>query len=73
MDSPAEGAEGGMTTTAAPAPMKKWYIVHTYSGHENKAKLTIVWLEAVIVRAAGVISTEPLKLSTESRPPAFSG
>ena len=29
---------------AAPAPAgeKKWYIVHTYSGHENKAKLTLL-------------------------------
>ena len=29
-DKPAEGTE------------KKWYIVHTYSGHENKAKLTLL-------------------------------
>ena len=32
--------------TAAPASgaglEKKWYIVHTYSGHENKAKLTLL-------------------------------
>ena len=31
--------------TAAPAaaiPEKKWYIVNTYSGHENKAKLTLL-------------------------------
>ena len=27
---------------AAPAGEKKWYIVHTYSGHENKAKLTLL-------------------------------
>ncbi len=30
---------------AAPAPLTaqmKWYIVHTYSGHENKAKLTLL-------------------------------
>ena len=29
---------------ASPAPVgeKKWYIVHTYSGHENKAKLTLL-------------------------------
>jgi len=30
---------------AGPAPgpaEKKWYIVHTYSGHENKAKLTLL-------------------------------
>jgi len=26
---------------AAPTAEKKWYIVHTYSGHENKAKLTL--------------------------------
>lgn len=24
------------------APAMKWYIVHTYSGHENKAKLTLL-------------------------------
>jgi transcription termination/antitermination protein NusG len=35
------------TSAAAPAPPapvgeKKWYIVHTYSGHENKAKLTLL-------------------------------
>ncbi len=32
--------------TASPSPggslEKKWYIVHTYSGHENKAKLTLL-------------------------------
>jgi transcription termination/antitermination protein NusG len=26
----------------ANAPALKWYIVHTYSGHENKAKLTLL-------------------------------
>lgn len=26
---------------APPTAEKKWYIVHTYSGHENKAKLTL--------------------------------
>ena len=33
------------TPTPIPAPPgaeKKWYIVHTYSGHENKAKLTLL-------------------------------
>jgi len=30
-------------TSAGSAPLeKKWYIVHTYSGHENKAKLTLL-------------------------------
>lgn len=36
-------------STAGPGPSgasvsleKKWYIVHTYSGHENKAKLTLL-------------------------------
>src|SRR5689334_2887694 len=35
---------GGGNGGAAPAPVgeKKWYIVHTYSGHENKAKLTLL-------------------------------
>jgi transcription termination/antitermination protein NusG len=27
---------------AVAAPAMKWYIVHTYSGHENKAKLTLL-------------------------------
>jgi transcriptional antiterminator NusG len=27
---------------AAPAAQLKWYIVHTYSGHENKARLTLL-------------------------------
>ena len=27
---------------ASPNAEKKWYIVHTYSGHENKAKLTLL-------------------------------
>lgn len=35
-DAPVEGA-----APAAAIPEKKWYIVHTYSGHENKAKLTL--------------------------------
>ena len=34
----AAGAESG----AAASGEKKWYIVHTYSGHENKAKLTLL-------------------------------
>ncbi len=41
--------EQGAAETAAPqaeapsvAPAMKWYIVHTYSGHENKAKLTLL-------------------------------
>ena len=41
---PGAGAgDGG--TPAAPTPAtgeKKWYIVHTYSGHENKAKLSLL-------------------------------
>jgi transcription termination/antitermination protein NusG len=35
-------AEHGEGTSAQPTPDKKWYIVHTYSGHENKAKLTLL-------------------------------
>jgi len=34
------GTGGG--TVAPPTAEKKWYIVHTYSGHENKAKLTLL-------------------------------
>jgi transcriptional antiterminator NusG len=36
------GGNDGQTPIPAPAGAeKKWYIVHTYSGHENKAKLTL--------------------------------
>lgn len=41
--SPSESSTDGAATAAAPASLeKKWYIVHTYSGHENKAKLTLL-------------------------------
>ena len=47
---PTVGGSGGSedldpgAPAAAPATIteKKWYIVHTYSGHENKAKLTLL-------------------------------
>ena len=48
MDAAAEGAstndDGQAVAPAVPPPTaeKKWYIVHTYSGHENKAKLTLL-------------------------------
>jgi transcriptional antiterminator NusG len=44
----ASGGDGGDTEKpegekpASGAGEKKWYIVHTYSGHENKAKLTLL-------------------------------
>jgi len=38
--SDAAGGDGGGTSTSTAE--KKWYIVHTYSGHENKAKLTLL-------------------------------
>jgi transcriptional antiterminator NusG len=41
-DAGAESASSDGSSTTAPAPEKKWYIVHTYSGHENKAKLTLL-------------------------------
>src|SRR5688572_33507004 len=44
-DTGASEASDDGSTGAAPAPSvgeKKWYIVHTYSGHENKAKLTLL-------------------------------
>lgn len=48
-DGGASGAAAGDGTTnvggqnvAPPTTEKKWYIVHTYSGHENKAKLTLL-------------------------------
>jgi len=39
-DAPAGSGPGA--PAAAPVGDKKWYIVHTYSGHENKAKLTLL-------------------------------
>jgi transcription termination/antitermination protein NusG len=38
----AGSGEGGDGTPSAAVGEKKWYIVHTYSGHENKAKLTLL-------------------------------
>src|SRR5688572_3169901 len=42
--SPSGSDNGSEPPVAPPAPTaeKKWYIVHTYSGHENKAKLTLL-------------------------------
>ena len=31
-----------MTIDGAPAVGMKWYVVHTYSGHENKARLSLL-------------------------------
>jgi transcription termination/antitermination protein NusG len=39
--SSADGADGDKPT-GSEGTEKKWYIVHTYSGHENKAKLTLL-------------------------------
>jgi len=47
-EAPPAAASGDGTTTiagqnvASPNAEKKWYIVNTYSGHENKAKLTLL-------------------------------
>ncbi len=35
-------SDGGAPASPAANLEKKWYIVHTYSGHENKAKLTLL-------------------------------
>jgi len=43
--SSADGTDGGDKPTGSgpgEGAEKKWYIVHTYSGHENKAKLTLL-------------------------------
>jgi transcription termination/antitermination protein NusG len=39
-----DGQAQAAAAPAVPPPTaeKKWYIVHTYSGHENKAKLTLL-------------------------------
>ena len=39
--SPGGGDGAQVPIPAPPTAEKKWYIVHTYSGHENKAKLTL--------------------------------
>jgi len=41
MDNPTTD-EGTSTAAAAPSAGMKWYIVHTYSGHENKARLSLI-------------------------------
>ena len=38
---PPSPPDGSPPQAPAPTAEKKWYIVHTYSGHENKAKLTL--------------------------------
>jgi transcriptional antiterminator NusG len=47
MDNPGEHSDtpdSGAAASASPAPagQLKWYIVHTYSGHENKARLSLL-------------------------------
>jgi transcription termination/antitermination protein NusG len=39
-----DDSPGGSSTSSSTSDRgdKKWYIVHTYSGHENKAKLTLL-------------------------------
>ena len=39
---PEQAPAPGSGINASPNAEKKWYIVHTYSGHENKAKLTLL-------------------------------
>jgi transcriptional antiterminator NusG len=41
-DAASDEQGAAVTAPVAPAGEKKWYIVHTYSGHENKAKLTLL-------------------------------
>ena len=40
-DEATTGGDGQTPIALPPNAEKKWYIVHTYSGHENKAKLTL--------------------------------
>lgn len=40
-DGSSGGSSGGSSMSSSKGD-KKWYIVHTYSGHENKAKLTLL-------------------------------
>ncbi len=41
-DTPSETTQDTAAPAAGSSLEKKWYIVHTYSGHENKAKLTLL-------------------------------
>jgi len=41
MDNPGTD-EGTSVASSAPGVGMKWYIVHTYSGHENKARLSLI-------------------------------
>jgi transcriptional antiterminator NusG len=41
-DADASQGDGSPGTSSPDKSEKKWYIVHTYSGHENKAKLTLL-------------------------------
>jgi transcription termination/antitermination protein NusG len=42
MDNPTPPTDAGTPATAGSAAGLKWYIVHTYSGHENKARLSLI-------------------------------
>jgi len=42
MDKPTQDAPSGADAAAGSSTGMKWYIVHTYSGHENKAKLSLL-------------------------------
>jgi len=43
MDNPTPPEAGAVPQIPAPANVQlKWYIVHTYSGHENKARLSLI-------------------------------
>jgi hypothetical protein len=60
---PTSTVTGAAPTGDAAAPVLKWYIVNTYSGHENKAKLTL--LERVANAGLGEFFGEVL-VPTES-------
>ena len=42
MDSEDTSSESTVPAPPPPSTEKKWYIVNTYSGHENKARLTLI-------------------------------
>ncbi len=42
VDPTGDTAHAPLAPGAAPSAALKWYIVHTYSGHENKARLTLL-------------------------------
>jgi len=58
-----ETTEGTQSTEGAQSTTKRWYVVHTYSGHENKVKTNI---ERAIAQAGLSEMVDRVLIPTES-------